>query len=190
MPGPVGDVRHGRAARRRVSTVRGMVSRGFHSSILTNDPHGHPRAARQAEARALGNGGIGDALCGQHGVSSGRFLSGEAGARGRRPCSQARGGQSLTRIALGALALIPVEDVVAVPEQHVAEAGRIIVDGFQILDPVRLARNVGVDRHRQHLGRSAPSMWRRSMASLKRVRKYSDSWWCTAIMGMSLCSTV
>ena len=48
--------------------------------------------------------------------------------------------------------LVPVEDLHAVPVQHAVEAAHVVVDRLEILDPVRLAADVGMDRQRHDLG--------------------------------------
>src|SRR3979411_702763 len=48
-------------------------------------------------------------------------------------------------------ALVPVEDLRAVPMQHAVEAADIIVDLLEIFDPVRLPADIGVDRQRHDL---------------------------------------
>src|SRR6266542_3408435 len=46
---------------------------------------------------------------------------------------------------------IPVEDFEPVPVQHAVEAAGVVVDRFEVFDPVRLAADVGVDRERHDL---------------------------------------
>src|SRR4051794_18318661 len=47
---------------------------------------------------------------------------------------------------------VPVEDLGSVPVQHAFEASDMVVDRFEILDTVRLAADVGMDRKRHDLG--------------------------------------
>src|ERR1700712_3117681 len=47
------------------------------------------------------------------------------------------------------LALIPIENLLAVPVHHAFELVHVIVDRFEIFDPERLAGDVGMDRQRQ-----------------------------------------
>src|SRR6202035_4427304 len=49
-------------------------------------------------------------------------------------------------------ALIPIEDLGAVPVQHAVETLHVVVDLLEIFYPVRLAADVGVDRQRHDLG--------------------------------------
>src|SRR4026208_2385398 len=58
----------------------------------------------------------------------------------------------LARLLLGAgLRQIPIQYLLAVPVQHAVVARDMVVDLFEILDAMRLARNVGVDRERDDL---------------------------------------
>src|SRR6185503_13661024 len=47
---------------------------------------------------------------------------------------------------------VPVEDLSAVPVQHALEPTDMVVDRFEILDAMRLAADVGMDRKRHDLG--------------------------------------
>src|SRR3569832_751322 len=42
-------------------------------------------------------------------------------------------------------ALVPVQHLLAVPVQHAVESADVVVDLLEILDPVRLAADVGMD---------------------------------------------
>src|SRR5579863_187019 len=59
--------------------------------------------------------------------------------------------RSWLRPRLGDLALIPVENLLAVPVHHAFVPVDIVIDRFEIFDPERLAGNVGVDRNRYDL---------------------------------------
>ena len=52
---------------------------------------------------------------------------------------------------LGYLAVVPVEDLLAVPVHDAVELVHVVVDLLEILDPERLAADVGMDRERQDL---------------------------------------
>src|SRR6185437_7250121 len=49
-------------------------------------------------------------------------------------------------------AVVPVENLRAVPVQHALVPIDVVVDRFEIFDAMRLARNVGMDGERADLG--------------------------------------
>src|SRR6266446_1032406 len=61
------------------------------------------------------------------------------------------------RVLRGALCRqVPIEDLASLPMDHSGMAGDVVVDGFEVFDAVRLARDVRVDRDRHDLGALPP----------------------------------
>jgi hypothetical protein len=67
MPGPVGDVGHGRPARRRSDDGPGHRLVDVPFLDVDDDPHGQARAVRQYQRRPLTDRGVGQSFVRQHG---------------------------------------------------------------------------------------------------------------------------
>src|SRR5215207_3070163 len=69
------------------------------------------------------------------------------------PRNDARSRSSFGRCRSAAsLATVPIQYLAPLPMQHAGVAVDVVVDGFEVVDAVRLARDVGVDRDRHDLG--------------------------------------
>src|SRR5438309_2979433 len=58
---------------------------------------------------------------------------------------------SRLRFPTGILAVVPVEDLLAIPVNNTLELVEVLVNRLKIIDPEWLAADVGMDRQRQDL---------------------------------------